>query len=180
MISTAGAKPCPEWCDVIITRKDRSKPVVVREYLDEVYVPPRGGYAGPWQSHTKRMLRHKTLIQGSRIAFGFSGIYDEDEAGRILEAHHVSVQQAGKMASTTDELAAQLAARGAQLADQERDQSIDVEFTDSVMSIHSAMACAINQDQLDEAADRIRFLDASDRAPLTDYYHVRMNELENC
>jgi hypothetical protein len=31
-------------------------------------------------------LRHKTLIQGSRIAFGFAGIYDEDEARRIIDA----------------------------------------------------------------------------------------------
>ena len=29
------------------------------------------------------MLRHKALIQCARIAFGFSGIYDEDEAHRI-------------------------------------------------------------------------------------------------
>jgi len=39
----------------------------------------------PWDTHPKRMHRHKTLIQAARIAFGFSGIYDEDEAERILE-----------------------------------------------------------------------------------------------
>jgi hypothetical protein len=31
------------------------------------------------------MFRHKVLIQGARIAYGFSGIYDEDEAQRIIE-----------------------------------------------------------------------------------------------
>jgi hypothetical protein len=31
------------------------------------------------------MHRHKSLIQAARIAFGFSGIYDEDEAERITE-----------------------------------------------------------------------------------------------
>jgi TRAP-type uncharacterized transport system substrate-binding protein len=36
------------------------------------------------------MLRHKTLIQGARIAFGFAGIYDEDEAKRIIEADPVN------------------------------------------------------------------------------------------
>ena len=86
------AKPCPEWCEVIIRRKDRSQPIIVREYLDEVYRPPfkgKDGYVskGPWQTHTKRFLRHKTLIQGSRIAFGFGGIYDEDEALRIIEGN---------------------------------------------------------------------------------------------
>lgn len=81
-----GGKECPEWCEVKIFRKHQSHPTVVREYLDEVYVPARGkdgGYPGPWQSHTKRMLRHKTLIQGFRVAMAITGIYDEDEASRI-------------------------------------------------------------------------------------------------
>lgn len=83
----AGGKSCPIWCEVVIHRKDREKPTIVREYLDETYQEPRGQnkVPGPWQSHTKRMLRHKVLIQGSRIAFGFAGIYDEDEAERIVE-----------------------------------------------------------------------------------------------
>jgi hypothetical protein len=32
------------------------------------------------------MLRHKAMIQCARIAFGFGGIYDQDEAERIIEA----------------------------------------------------------------------------------------------
>jgi phage recombination protein Bet len=91
MDTMTDAKPCPEWCEVLIRRKDRAQPIIVREYLDEVYrVPFKGkdGYTskGPWQTHTKRFLRHKTLIQGARIAFGFGGIYDEDEAQRIIES----------------------------------------------------------------------------------------------
>ena len=85
-----GNKRCPVWMEVIIHRKDRSHAVVVREYLDEVYRPPfrKNGnvYEGPWQTHTKRFLRHKTLIQGARIACGFTGIYDEDEGNRIIDA----------------------------------------------------------------------------------------------
>ena len=30
------------------------------------------------------MLRHKAMIQCARLAFGFVGIYDEDEAQRIV------------------------------------------------------------------------------------------------
>ena len=92
VVMPGGAKSCPEWCEVIIHRKDREHATIVREFLDEVYQAPRGkdgGYAGPWQSHTKRFLRHKTLIQGARIAFGFAGIYDEDEANRIVDAQPV-------------------------------------------------------------------------------------------
>ena len=85
--------PCAEWTECVIHRKDRNNPVVVREYFDECYRPPfegkgnNGSYTvnGPWQSHTRRMLRHKALIQCARIAFGFAGIYDQDEADRIIE-----------------------------------------------------------------------------------------------
>mgnify|MGYP005817126799 CR=1 FL=1 len=94
MVTPDGGKPCPEWMEIVIHRSDRDHPVTIREYLDEVYRPPFEGkrrdgtkysVPGPWQSHTKRMLRHKTLIQGARIAFGFGGIFDEDEAQRIVE-----------------------------------------------------------------------------------------------
>lgn len=87
----AGGKPCPTWCEARIYRKDRTRPTVVREYLDEVYQAPRGGLSGPWQSHTKRFLRHKTLIQCARVAFGFAGIYDEDEAHRIIQGEATRV-----------------------------------------------------------------------------------------
>jgi hypothetical protein len=32
------------------------------------------------------MLRHKAMIQCARMAFGFGGIFDQDEAERIVEA----------------------------------------------------------------------------------------------
>lgn len=66
-----------------IFRKDRSHPTVVTEYLDECI---RG--TEPWKMK-RRMLRHKSAIQGSRYAFGFSGIYDEDEARDIAQVRDV-------------------------------------------------------------------------------------------
>lgn len=91
MVRMPGANvEAPEWVESVIYRKDRSRPTVVREYLDEVYREPfKGQYGlviGPWQTHTKRFLRHKGTIQGARLAFGFGGIYDQDEAERIVEA----------------------------------------------------------------------------------------------
>lgn len=92
-VTMPGAKPAPEWIECNIYRKDRSRPVVVREYLDEVYRAPfKGKYGdvtGPWQTHTKRFLRHKAMIQCARLAFGYGGIYDQDEAERIVEAQPV-------------------------------------------------------------------------------------------
>lgn len=89
LVTMPDGKPCPEWCEVTIYRKDRARPTIVREYLDEVYIGKRANFSGPWQTHTKRFLRHKTLIQGARIAFGFAGIYDEDEGMRIIDARAI-------------------------------------------------------------------------------------------
>jgi phage recombination protein Bet len=69
-----------EKCTCIIFRKDRSHPTRVTEYLSEC---KRG--VKPWQSHPKRMLRHKAMIQCARLAFGYVGIFDQDEAERIAE-----------------------------------------------------------------------------------------------
>lgn len=68
-------------CTCIIFRKDRGHPIKVTEYMAEC----RRANVGPWQSHPRRMLRHKAMIQCARIAFGFGGIYDQDEAERIIE-----------------------------------------------------------------------------------------------
>jgi phage recombination protein Bet len=86
-------KPCWEWMECTIFRKDREHNLPVVEYFEEVYrqsINAKGSdgwyeIATPWQSHTKRMMRHKTMIQAGRVTFGFAGIYDDDEAQRILD-----------------------------------------------------------------------------------------------
>lgn len=70
-----------ESCTCIIFRKDRGHPIKVTEYMAEC----KRANVGPWSSHPKRMLRHKAMIQCARLAFGFGGIYDQDEAERIVE-----------------------------------------------------------------------------------------------
>jgi phage recombination protein Bet len=60
-----------------IFRKDRSRPIVVTEYLSECFRETE-----PWKMK-HRMLRHKAMIQCARYAFGFAGIYDQDEAERF-------------------------------------------------------------------------------------------------
>lgn len=67
-------------CTCTIYRKDRSHPTRITEYMVECR-----GTQGPWLTHPYRFLRHKALIQCARYAFGFGGIYDLDEAERILE-----------------------------------------------------------------------------------------------
>ena len=70
-----------ESCTCKIYRKDRSHPVSVTEFMEECKRDTK-----PWKSHPRRMLRHKAMIQAARLAFGFAGIFDEDEAERIKDA----------------------------------------------------------------------------------------------
>ena len=58
-----------------IHHKDRTHPVEVTEYFSEC-----SRNTEPWKVNPRRMLRHKALIQCARVAFGFSGITDEEEA----------------------------------------------------------------------------------------------------
>ena len=96
------------FCTAIVYRKDRAHPVKVTEWLDEC----RGE---PWKKWPRRMLRHKALIQAARIAFGFSGIYDPDEARRIEEAtvgqgsepQHIAAPKRKRRASAVELLDAQ-------------------------------------------------------------------------
>jgi phage recombination protein Bet len=64
-----------------IRRKDRQYPIENTEFMDECRRDTE-----PWRKWPSRMLRHKAFIQCARYAFGLSGIYDEDEAERIIAA----------------------------------------------------------------------------------------------
>lgn len=79
------------YVECIIRRKDRAAPIRVREYLAECK-----RNTGPWNSHPRRMNRHKALIQAGRIAFGFAGIYDPDEAERIRDSQAIEGEIARK------------------------------------------------------------------------------------
>lgn len=70
-----------ESCTCIIYRKDRAHPICATEYMNEC----RREGSPAWKSHPRRMLRHKAMIQAARLAFGFTGIFDQDEAERIAE-----------------------------------------------------------------------------------------------
>lgn len=89
-------------CTCTIYRKDRNRPIVVTEYMSECQRNTQ-----PWKSHPKRMLRHKTMIQAARLAFGFTGIYDQDEAERIVENEKQPINVTPK--NTIDTTAVELA-----------------------------------------------------------------------
>lgn len=58
----------PIWMECTIHRSDFAVPMTVREYLSEV----RTDHA-IWHQMPRRMLRHKTLQQCARLAFGIHG-----------------------------------------------------------------------------------------------------------
>lgn len=60
--------------------KGRSRPVQITEFFSECF---RG--TEPWKTMPRRMLRHKALKECARVAFGFAGITDEDEARDIID-----------------------------------------------------------------------------------------------
>ena len=88
-----------EKCLCKIYRKDRSHAISVTEYMAECN---RG--TPPWKSHPKRMLRHKAMIQCARIAFGFVGIYDEDEGEFIASKEAVRVDPRGDLSNVDSTL----------------------------------------------------------------------------
>lgn len=65
----------PFSCTCKLTIKGRAQPVEVTEYFEECYRD-----TDPWRTMPRRMLRHKALSQCARVAFGFSGVADDDEA----------------------------------------------------------------------------------------------------
>jgi phage recombination protein Bet len=76
----------PVSCTAIIYRKDRTRAIKVTEYLSEC-----ARNTEPWKMK-HRMLRHKALIQCGRVAFGFGGIYDDDDANDIRPANAVEIK----------------------------------------------------------------------------------------
>jgi phage recombination protein Bet len=60
--------------------KNWDYPVIATEYFTECKRNTE-----PWNTMPRRMLRHKALMQCGRIAFGISGIIDEDEASMIRD-----------------------------------------------------------------------------------------------
>ena len=64
----------------VVYRKDRTHATKVTEYFAECFRPTE-----PWRQFPRRMLRHKAVKEAVRVAFGISGITDEDEARDIAK-----------------------------------------------------------------------------------------------
>ena len=143
----------PEWIECTIYRRDREHPIVTREYMAECKRA-----TGPWGSHPRRMLRHKSLIQCARIAMSFSGIYDQDEAERIVEGTVELVREAPEIAAIN------AAVRPAkQEADTTARPPLELDGAPDVVEVTFAaiadrIKAATTTDELDLVADLLRSL----------------------
>lgn len=119
-INHGNAKGEVEAIEAIVYRKDRNRPVKVIEYMAECK-----GNTQPWSKSPRRMLRHRALIQGVRIAFGFSGLSaegDEDIDGGTLRSEPISLP--GRQ-SAAEELGDEIPALNGPAHDAETGEIVD-------------------------------------------------------
>lgn len=172
-------------CTCTIHRKDRQHPVTVTEYMAECK-----RNTGPWGSHPRRMLRHKAMIQCARLAFGYAGIYDQDEAERIVERDITAQSEVLPMeppASRTEAVKQKLrgakpAAPAASEPDPQDDALRQVESRAAPVVTYAQVADKLNKagdfDLLDAAADLIgEVADEAQRAELSGLYNARRAEM---
>lgn len=162
----SAANKAPEWIECRMFRKDRSRPVVVREYLDECYREPfKGQYGavnGPWQSHPKRFLRHKATIQCARLAFGFGGIYDQDEADRIIEQPEKGITPRAEAIAATVEPASPALIESMRVAAQEGAATYQVAWESLTKEQRKSLAAYHKENKrIAEAADASRTVEVN-------------------
>jgi hypothetical protein len=155
-------------CTCTIYRKDRAHPVEVTEWMSECKRD-----VGPWKSHPKRMLRHKAMIQCARLAFGFVGVYDQDEAERIVERDITPQDDPLPMTSRTESIKAKLKKDKGETIDQGTGEIVDKQDealrhveqgtasalpTMTFAEVEQALTKAATRDAFDEACDLIQYV----------------------
>lgn len=154
----------PEWIECVIYRRDREHPTKSREYMAECKRA-----TGPWSSHPRRMLRHKSLIQCARLAMSLAGIYDEDEAQRVIEG------TATVSLAAVDDLNAEITGTATRVDDAPEPQTVAPKPKQPAPAQEEAPAvtfaaiadrikAATTTDALDEIADLARSLPEAQRA----------------
>ncbi len=148
-----------ESCTCIIYRKDRSHPVKVTEWMAEC----RREGVGPWKSHPRRMLRHKAMIQCARLAFGYAGIYDLDEAERLQEATAPAAPMPGAPEASAELLdAAQEAAGGGVEAYRAFWQSASQDERKSLARHHNALKATAAANDAEKAVTDVEAREVAD------------------
>ncbi len=159
-----------ESCTCSIYRKDRSRPTRVTEFLAECKRD-----TAPWKSHPRRMMRHKAMIQAARLAFGYGGIYDQDEAERIVERNMgpATVVDITPSASRTAEVKAKLAAR-----QPARDPVPEPEPGPDIATVLRMIEEAFSRDELKASVEAAKLLPKGDQVTARDAYKARVTAIK--
>lgn len=172
-------QPCPDGIQCILHRKDREHPIKCTEWYEECYRDTR-----PWNDMPRRQLRHKAMIQTSRIGFSFVGIYDEEEGQRIIEGEFTveSTEATGGTAAAINE-----AVKNNPPAEAAKDTN-DAEIVEPAIvgeEVFDAksMRVLIDSSKHEESIDYARSLigdnfKGKDRETLLDYLAKRWEEIE--
>lgn len=157
-----------ESCTCAIYRKDRSRPTRVTEFLAECKRD-----TAPWKSHPRRMMRHKAMIQAARLAFGYGGIYDQDEAERIVERNMgpATVVDITPSASRTADVKAKLAAR-------QPARTPDPEPGPDLATVLRMIEEAYTKDELKASVEAAKLLPKGDQVTARDAYKARVAEIK--
>ena len=163
-----------ESCTCSIYRKDRSRPTRVTEFLAECKRD-----TAPWKSHPRRMMRHKAMIQAARLAFGYGGIYDQDEAERIVERNMgpAAVVDITPIASRTADVKAKLAQRGNRQAILDSSPP-EPEPGPDLATVLRMIEEAFTRDELKASVDAAKLLPKGDQVTARDAYKARVAEIK--
>ncbi len=154
-----------ESCTCAIYRKDRSRPTRVTEFLAECKRD-----TAPWKSHPRRMMRHKAMIQAARLAFGYGGIYDQDEAERIVERNMgpATVVDITPSASRTEAVKAKLSQR----------QPVKAEPGPDLITVLRMIEEAFSRDELKASVEAAKLLPTADQKLAREAYKSRVTEIK--
>ena len=163
-----------ESCTCSIYRKDRSRPTRVTEFLAECKRD-----TAPWKSHPRRMMRHKAMIQAARLAFGYGGIYDQDEAERIVERNMgpAAVVDITPSASRTADVKAKLAQRGNRQVILDSSPPAPEPGPD-LATVLRMIEEAFTRDELKASVDAAKLLPKGDQVTARDAYKARVAEIK--
>ena len=163
-----------ESCTCAIYRKDRSRPTRVTEFLAECKRD-----TAPWKSHPRRMMRHKAMIQAARLAFGYGGIYDQDEAERIVERNMgpAAVVDITPSASRTADVKAKLAQRGNRQVILDSSPPAPEPGPD-LATVLRMIEEAFTRDELKASVDAAKLLPTADQKIAREAYKARVAEIK--
>lgn len=164
-----------------IHRKDRKYPTEITEFLDECYRD-----TDPWKRTTRRMLRHRAFMQCGRLAFGLSGIHDDDE-GEVIAASgagqavplDLDEKAQPEQTSRVSSLAGDLVKRAKNVQDAELIDSETGEIKPvNAETLYLAIEQAMTQQELAELQGKIMMLPADPtRVDLLTKWNARSIEL---